>query len=277
MSFVAMSWAIRQKLPCGQKMVLMMLADRHNSDTNQCNPSHDRLADDCGLTKRSVIDQISKLAEAGFVKIFHRSKDKLKLPNQYALVLSFGAKEVVNEVHYPSEAFALPQCTTFTRVVNHLHQGSEPFAHKPVIEPVIEPKEKKSAQAPSTFLLPDWINKEHWDAWHSCSKRKKATDPQKQMAVEKLGQWRGEGIDHAAALENAALAGWQGLFKPDEPKAAANTARAATESFSERDARTKREAWETMTNRKWPAQDLPKSLRDTAIDVEHSNVRRLAQ
>lgn len=220
-----MSWAIRQKLPCSQKIVLMMLADRHNSDTNQCNPSHDRLADDCGLTKRSVIDQIAKLAEAGFVKIFHRSKGSVKLPNHYALMLSFGAKEVVNEVHYPSEPASLPQCTTFTRVVNDVHQGSEPVAHKPVIEPVIEPKEKKSARAPSTFVLPDWINKQHWDAWHSCAKRKKTTDAQKQMAVEKLDQWRHEGIDHSAALENAAMAGWQGLFKPDASKPAAMTAR----------------------------------------------------
>lgn len=44
---------------------------------------------------------------------------------------------------------------------------------------------------------------------------KKATDEQKQMAVDKLDAWRREGVDHAAALENAAIAGWQGLFKPD--------------------------------------------------------------
>ncbi len=76
--------------------------------------------------------------------------------------------------------------------------------------------EKKSAVAPPPFELPDWINRGHWDAWHSCPKRKKATDSQKQMAVNKLDAWRTEGVDHAAALENAAIGGWQGLFKPDE-------------------------------------------------------------
>jgi len=35
------------------------------------------------------------------------------------------------------------------------------------------------------------------------------------MAVDKLDQWRKEGIDFASALENAAVAGWQGLYKPD--------------------------------------------------------------
>lgn len=83
-------------------------------------------------------------------------------------------------------------------------------------------EEEKKEESPRkrvapTFELPDWINRQHWDAWHSCPKRKKATDAQKQMAVDKLADWRQQGIDHAAALENAAIAGWQGLFKPDVP------------------------------------------------------------
>ena len=86
-----------------------------------------------------------------------------------------------------------------------------------------EEKEEKKAtrkRAAPTFELPDWINRQHWDAWHSCPKRKKATDAQKQMAVDKLAEWRQQGIDYAAALENAAIAGWQGLFKPDVPASA---------------------------------------------------------
>ena len=85
-----------------------------------------------------------------------------------------------------------------------------------------EEKTKKTAprKRDATFELPDWINRQHWDAWHSCAKRKKATDAQKQMAVDKLDSWRKQGIDHAAALENAAIAGWQGLFKPDVPASA---------------------------------------------------------
>lgn len=90
-----------------------------------------------------------------------------------------------------------------------------PPNHKPITINQ-EPKEKKSAAAPPPFELPDWINPTHWDAWHTCPKRKKATGAQKQMAVDKLAAWRDAGVDHAAALENAAIGGWQGLFKPDE-------------------------------------------------------------
>jgi len=70
----------------------------------------------------------------------------------------------------------------------------------------------KGASAP--FVLPTWINQQHWDTWHSCPKRKKANSAQKQLAVDKLAKWRSEGIDYAQALENAAIGGWQGLFEP---------------------------------------------------------------
>ena len=97
-------------------------------------------------------------------------------------------------------------------------------------------KATRKRAAPSFFELPDWINRQHWDAWHSCPKRKKATDAQKQMAVDKLDAWRQQGIDYAAALENAAIAGWQGLFKPDVPASAMTPARRtpAPENFAAR-------------------------------------------
>lgn len=71
---------------------------------------------------------------------------------------------------------------------------------------------------PDVFLLPDWINKDHWEAWHSSAKRKKATLSQKRLAIAKLEKWKNEGKDYAKALEAAAIGGWQGLFEPDEKK-----------------------------------------------------------
>lgn len=82
-----------------------------------------------------------------------------------------------------------------------------------------EEKKRSPRKREAPFPVPDWINREHWDAWHSCGKRKNATNAQKQMAVDKLDSWRQEGIDHNLALENAAIGGWQGLFKPDGNRA----------------------------------------------------------
>lgn len=91
----------------------------------------------------------------------------------------------------------------------------------PLIPDSLNPEEKKRSprKREAPFPVPDWINREHWDAWHSCGKRKNATNAQKQMAVDKLDSWRQEGIDHNLALENAAIGGWQGLFKPDGNRA----------------------------------------------------------
>lgn len=66
------------------------------------------------------------------------------------------------------------------------------------------------------FVLPDWINKNHWDAWHLHPKRKKLTDEQKQLAVEQLFEWKEAGIDYELALKNSATNNWQGLFEPNK-------------------------------------------------------------
>ena len=269
MSFQAIAWAVRQKLPYTQKIVLVMLADRHNGDTGRCDPSHDRLAGDCGLTRRSVIDQLTKLDKAGFIRTHHRVIDKLKTSNQYTLMLAFGTPADVKEFHI--DVKQVPG------VVNVVPSSSEPVAYKPVKEPVKEPKEKK-AQAPSSFVLPDWINETHWNAWHSSAKRKKTTDAQKLVAIETLAEWRDEGTDFAAALKNAAIGGWQGLFKPDEKKPAMATGTTPqAESFAERDARNGRERWEQMTGRKWPADELPGAASPFVIDIESTEIKRLSK
>ena len=106
--------------------------------------------------------------------------------------------------------------------------------HEPVTsnqEPVT--KGRRQAQAPN-LVLPDWINRVHWDAWHSSPKRKKATGEQRCMAVAKLSEWRDAGQDHAGALENAAVGGYQGLFLPDKPKQAASGETAYQRSMRER-------------------------------------------
>ncbi|WP_153164353.1 helix-turn-helix domain-containing protein [Stenotrophomonas nematodicola] len=154
MSFEAFAWAARQRVTSTQKLVLLMLAERHNKDTGQCRPSHDTLADDCGLSRRSVIDQIQKLAQAGYITILARANGNVKLANQYLLNFHFGIQAkpkapdhdpylVVNDVHHGVVQQIPP-------VVNDVHQGGAPVAHKPGREPVTEPKSrKKRASAPA--------------------------------------------------------------------------------------------------------------------------------
>lgn len=87
MSFQAMTWATAQKLPCNQKMVLLMLANRTNQDTGRCDPSHKLLAEDCGLSLASVKRAISELEKGGLLEVIHRTHEGVNLPNQYRLNL----------------------------------------------------------------------------------------------------------------------------------------------------------------------------------------------
>ncbi|WP_368566188.1 hypothetical protein [Pseudoxanthomonas sp. UTMC 1351] len=49
------------------------------------------------------MDQIVRLADAGYIRVLHRAKGNLKLPNQYMLDLQFGiqeqAKAPINDPH----------------------------------------------------------------------------------------------------------------------------------------------------------------------------------
>lgn len=87
MSFEAMAWAVRHELPVKQKIVLLMLANRTNSDTGRCDPSHKRLATDCGMSVSSVKRAIFELEQMGILSITHKSLEDVQLPNQYQLNL----------------------------------------------------------------------------------------------------------------------------------------------------------------------------------------------
>ena len=92
MSFQAMAWAVKQPLPCSEKMVLLMLANYAN-DANQCWPSVARLAADSGLSASKVRKCIVWLENAGMVQRIMQMRTYGQTANVYTLDLSvsFGA------------------------------------------------------------------------------------------------------------------------------------------------------------------------------------------
>lgn len=300
-----MAWAVRQKLPCTQKIVLMMLAERHNKDTGQCNPSHDLLADDCGLTRRSVMDQVAKLAEAGYLRIRHRAANNVKLPNQYILMFSFGVQEevkdfseVVNDVHQGSatrskgsEQRSLGVVNHVPVVVNHVHQGSEPRSHKPGIEPGIEPKEKGSAGAQDGFAPPSMtgaicmvmkasgmgvVNPNHPDLKVLIDK---GADVGLFAEVARECAAKGKPFAYALAVVKGRMADAAALATTAMSLPLAKQQAPQAESFAERDARIGRENWERMTGRQWPTEDLPSHLqpqKPAPLVIDINAPRRIA-
>lgn len=245
MSVDYMTLAWRTELQAGPRLVLLAICDNANDDGN-CYPSIQALSHKSGLSVRAVRGHVSAMDASGLLLRHERAGRstyyQVNLKALRAAVFkSLSSRKDISEYDKgilrscaPDEkdtpADSAPRQILPTPPADSAGHPS-PFLPTPpadsaaitINEPSMNQQGRKKP-APA-FPLPEWINAQHWDAWHSCDKRKKATPAQKQIAIDKLAKWRDAGIDHAAALENAALAGWQGLFKPDAPAAATTPAR----------------------------------------------------
>jgi hypothetical protein len=102
-----------------ERLVAFMLADHMNDQTKRCHPSVRLLAKETGLTVRSVITSIQKLADSGYIT--KQETDKTGQNRHYILHPENGMK-AVKEIH---------RCSTFTGegdspgVVKEIHRGGE--------------------------------------------------------------------------------------------------------------------------------------------------------
>lgn len=124
-----------------RKLVLIKLAD-NASDVGECWPSYQHIADQCEISKRSVMNHITALCESGLLrKEIRKGGPKGNSSNVYFLTLDGGAPPapgVVQEIHPgsaadapPSESAALGGSAGVAPRTSH--------SLEPVMEPVIEP------------------------------------------------------------------------------------------------------------------------------------------
>lgn len=215
-----------KRLTLEQTRVLIALFSFRNKVTNTVWPSRASIAERTGMHPSNISSATTALVALGWL-----AKDGLgghSKATRYTLCSpDLEPKKVVQPAAptVAASATVAERATVAASATQTVAQSATPpladqaTRKEQSIEVSIEQKKTRRVTAP-TFVPPDWINKSHWDAWHSSAKRKNATPEQKQMAVNKLDAWRKQGLDHAAALENAAIGGWQGLFKPDVPASA---------------------------------------------------------
>ncbi len=88
MSWKATAWAkdTRGHRNGSQKLVLMVLADYHNTELG-CYPSHKTLAADCEMTTRSIIRHLQTLADDDFISITREGHHR---HNRYTLNFTRG-------------------------------------------------------------------------------------------------------------------------------------------------------------------------------------------
>lgn len=150
MKLTAMAMDVRVGNPL-RKLVLLKLCDNAN-DRGECFPSVQYIADQCEISRRSVVNHINSLIEMGFLQRRSRYQKAEQISNFYVIDLS-GKQRIlrtqvdketgtdtdgngVQEMHTPRAGDALPRAgDALPPRAGDAHGTSHSF--EPVIEPVI--------------------------------------------------------------------------------------------------------------------------------------------
>lgn len=91
MSFKAINWAVDDvRLDNAvDKLVLILLANRHNGDTGRCDASHSRIAHEAGVNRTTVLRATKRLEERGLLTI----KGRFGKTHQYDLNIGIPVEE----------------------------------------------------------------------------------------------------------------------------------------------------------------------------------------
>ena len=136
-------WAFGQELPALQSLVLLRLANHKNSKTGRCYPSIPKLAQECGLSARSVINAIKALEAKKLIQVI---REKMKV-NHY--VLACRAEQDLSEVH-----LVHANVHQIRAKVHHVHPNQEITQEvNPEGEPVLPDQEKRLETEKARWLL----------------------------------------------------------------------------------------------------------------------------
>ena len=195
-----------------RKLVLIKLADNAN-DQGECWPSYQYIADQCEMSKRSVMAHIEALIESGFLrKELRIGGVKGNKSNVYTLMIPSAGNSlgVVQEIHHPSANAAPPSAGDSPPP----SAGAAPrICHslEPVKEPVIETKKGKNV-----FEFSEWpcmADQQIFNDWVLLRKSKRA--PVNQTVINQVGKELTKAVQNGwavnDALAEAVFAGWHGF------------------------------------------------------------------
>lgn len=161
-----------KRLTLEQTRVLIALFSLRNKVTNTVWPSRASIAARTGMHPSNISSATTALVALGWVT--KEGAGGHSKATRYTLnVPEFFDDETVAQQATVAESATVAQQATRTVA----EQATTPVADQATrkeqsIEQSIE-QTKKTRKRTSNFVLPSWIDQAHWDAWHSCAKRKK--------------------------------------------------------------------------------------------------------
>lgn len=164
------------------KIVLYWIADHHNGETGQCNPSINRLAMCCEMSRRSVEGHISDLQDAGLIVVHSMYRDQGgKAANSYTLCLT-GDDTQNLRMGSAKSAYGGSAKSAHDRTLEDTNLGNEPFVS---CDPVFEVYNEIAARA-------------GWPRVQAASKQREKAAAQRIKECGGFEAWKGA-IERAAA------------------------------------------------------------------------------
>lgn len=157
------------------------------------------------IRMRSHIESIAIVLREYFERtdngwIHHRANKEIAKADDKSVKASASAKARWSK----KDANALPTLSESNATHNTL----------PITQDTEHKTQKKKATVVA-FVLPDWIEKETWDAFIQMRKRigKPPTDYALKLIVDKLVRFKANGQDVKQVLEKSITSGWQDVFE----------------------------------------------------------------
>jgi hypothetical protein len=156
------SWARDPKIPLAERGLLIVLLSHRNRRTGQCNPSHEALAYECGLSIRSVIRLLESLRDLGLITWRRTSRT-----NWYSILDVTGmAEQVGSRSDIPDTSdmpdMAHPDVTAVAHKPEEGNQMNEPATTPPdgglFAADVVEQKQPEVRPPNAGDLVAAWVD-----------------------------------------------------------------------------------------------------------------------
>ena len=249
MSFDAIKWALAQPIDkSSAKFVLVAMANcvDGNGGDMLCWPSTQHLADTTSQDRKTVLEGMRRLREAGFIVDTGARKGATGQVSVYRL----NSPEIGLVADDNQDASNSTENGTVTETVPKTGPIPKTDANSPVFpyeqsrfSPVTVPKtghgttkeplrnqegtKKTRGFDAGSIDLPDWLDREVWQRWARDRKQrnKAITEDASRLQIKKLSEFLAAGFTPEVVIDNAIENGWQGLYEPkNKPRAASKHA-----------------------------------------------------
>jgi len=137
-SFQAMTWALKQKLPTPHERWILVAIANYANEEFEAWPSKSRIADDTGYSQSTICKYLASLEEAGIIEIVERFVDGAQTTSTIRLLAS--------PPDGPPARHTDSLSVRRKKGVRATDNPCPPDGHKPITEPISEPSARAGAR-----------------------------------------------------------------------------------------------------------------------------------